>query len=44
MTAFLGLLKDKYGGAEGYLKQYVTLSEEDIETIRSNLVVSPSAI
>jgi len=38
MVAFLDLLQEKYGGAEGYLKNYLGFSEEDITTIRKNLL------
>jgi len=40
MTSFLNLLQDKYGGAETYVKQYLSLSDDDIQTIRSNILVS----
>ncbi|GBE79887.1 protein-tyrosine phosphatase-like protein [Sparassis latifolia] len=40
MLAFLALLHEKYGGVENYLKQYVRLSNEDIEIIRRNMLVS----
>lgn len=43
MIAFLGLLKDKYGGVEEYLKQYTHLSEDDITTIRNNMLVSSNS-
>jgi len=39
MIAFLELLESKYGGAEGYIKHYVGLSEHDINTIRNNILV-----
>jgi len=39
MTAFLELLHNKYGGAEGYVKLYAKLSDEDVATIRRNLIV-----
>ena len=32
------MLKETYGGAEGYVKKYCGLSDEDIATIRKNLV------
>jgi hypothetical protein len=41
MYAFLDLLRDKYGGAEGYVQKYCGLSVEDVEIIRHNLVVLP---
>lgn len=39
MLAFLALLQDKYEGVESYLKKYIDLSGEDIETIRNNILV-----
>lgn len=39
MIAFLELLESKYGGAEGYIKHYVGLSEHDINIIRNNILV-----
>ena len=38
MLAFLSLLEEKYSGVEGYLKDVVQLSDEDISTIRSNIL------
>lgn len=42
MTAFLSLLQDKYGGAEGYIHKYLDFSKDDIEIIRNNLLTSSS--
>lgn len=39
MIAFLSLLQDKYGGAEGYVTRYAGLSDNDITTIRNNLLI-----
>ncbi|TCD69217.1 hypothetical protein EIP91_008320 [Steccherinum ochraceum] len=39
MREFLKLLRDQYGGAEGYLKEFVQLTNDDIATIRRNLLV-----
>lgn len=39
MLAFLALIDDKYGGVEAYLREYVGLGEEDLETIRRNILV-----
>ncbi|THH29670.1 hypothetical protein EUX98_g4526 [Antrodiella citrinella] len=39
MLAFLQLVQEKYGGAEGYLKQHAQLTDEDITTIRRNILV-----
>lgn len=38
MLAFLNLLRQKYGGPEGYAAQFCGLSSEDIQTIRRNLL------
>lgn len=38
MSATLDLLSEKYGGAEGYVKTYCGLSEEEIAIIRMNLI------
>ncbi|KAF5358989.1 hypothetical protein D9758_004831 [Tetrapyrgos nigripes] len=40
MTAFLELLRDRYGGVEEYVKKYCSLTDEDIVTIRANLLTS----
>lgn len=40
MLAFLRLLENKYGGVEQYLRTYVQLTNDDITTIRSNLLVA----
>lgn len=42
MLAFLALIDDKYGGVEGYLKEYVHLGEQDLETMRRNMLVPRS--
>lgn len=39
MTAFLKLLDEQYGGVEEYLRRYIKLSDEDIPTIRENMLV-----
>ena len=39
MLAFLKLLRDKYGGVENYLSTYAGLSSQDIQQIRTNLLV-----
>lgn len=41
MVAFLERLKEEYGGAEGYVKNHLGLSDDDINEIRTNL--KPSA-
>lgn len=38
MLATLQMIKEKYGGAEGYIKDKCGLTEEDIEQIRKNLI------
>ncbi|KAI0080790.1 hypothetical protein K474DRAFT_1636729 [Panus rudis PR-1116 ss-1] len=43
MLAFLKHLEDHYGGVEAYLKEYVKLTDEDIETIRQNLIIPSSS-
>ncbi|KAL1946463.1 hypothetical protein VTO73DRAFT_14567 [Trametes versicolor] len=43
MVAFLQMLQTRYGGVEGYLKDVVRLTDDDIATIRKNfLVPAPS--
>ncbi|TFY60047.1 hypothetical protein EVG20_g7568 [Dentipellis fragilis] len=42
MLAFLQMFRERYGGAEGYLKQYCAFTDDDIATIRRNLVVRHS--
>ncbi|KAH6915078.1 protein-tyrosine phosphatase-like protein [Coprinopsis sp. MPI-PUGE-AT-0042] len=39
MIAFLKHMEEAYGGAENYVKHYVGLSDEDIETVKRNLLV-----
>ncbi|KAF5393165.1 hypothetical protein D9757_001236 [Collybiopsis confluens] len=39
MLALLNLLQTKYGGVEEYVKRYAYLSDSDITTIQSNLLV-----
>jgi len=41
MLAFLDLLEEKYGGAEGYLENYLGFSDEDVTTIRKALLSGP---
>lgn len=42
MLAFLEVLETKFGGVVRYLTEYVHLTDEDIEMIRSNLLVPAS--
>ena len=37
MADFMGVLKTKYGGAEGYLRDYLGFGVDDIRQIRDNL-------
>ena len=40
MMAFLAMLREQWGGAEGYAKTKCGLTDEDLETIKANLVVA----
>lgn len=40
MLATLEMIKNKYGGAEGYLKQKCGFEDQDIERIRKNVIES----
>ena len=42
MTAFLKLVEEKYNGVEAYVKKYVNLNDDDIASIRQNILI-PSA-
>jgi hypothetical protein len=39
----LGLVRDKYGGVEAYVKNFCGLTDDDISIIRPNLVVPAKA-
>ncbi|THH19929.1 hypothetical protein EW146_g1352 [Bondarzewia mesenterica] len=39
MLAFLRMFRERYGGAEEYVKKYCRLSDDDIAVIRRHLVV-----
>lgn len=39
MTAFLKVINGKFGGAEKYVTEQCGLSKEDVETLRSVLIV-----
>lgn len=41
MLATLEMIKNKYGGAEGYLKQKCGFEDQDVERIRKNVIESP---
>ena len=43
MLAFLNLLQEKYGGVRQYLKHHLGLTDEDIATIRSNILTTGNA-
>jgi len=43
MKAFLSLLEERYGGVERYLKGVVQLTDKDISTIRSNILIPRSS-
>lgn len=43
MIATLKILREKYGGAEGYLKGHTKLTNDDLEKIRGNFLVTKSA-
>lgn len=40
MLASLEMIKTKYGGAEGYLKNKCGFTDHDIQTIRTNITES----
>ena len=40
MLASLGMLRRDFGGAEGYIKSYCGLSDEEVEQLRKNLLQS----
>ncbi|KDQ17036.1 hypothetical protein BOTBODRAFT_156392 [Botryobasidium botryosum FD-172 SS1] len=40
MLATLRAMREKYGSTEEYLKKHTTLKDEDIETIRKNILVT----
>ena len=44
MMAFLAMLRDRWGGAEGYVRTMCSLTDADIEIIKANLVVEAEAI
>lgn len=39
MLATLRMLKENYGGAEGYVTEKCGLTREEVDRIRSNLIV-----
>jgi len=40
MISTLKMIRDKYGGAEGYLKSRTSITDEDIRKLRDNLLVA----
>jgi hypothetical protein len=38
MAAILAMIREKYGGAAGYLTAFTRLEEKDLDVIRSNLL------
>ena len=40
MEATLRMVRDKFGGAEAYVKKHLSLSDDDIALIKANLLVS----
>lgn len=44
MLSSLQMIRENYGGAEGYVKECCGLSEEDVQTIRMNMVVDEPPI
>jgi CRISPR/Cas system type I-B associated protein Csh2 (Cas7 group RAMP superfamily) len=44
MLAALKMLKETFGGAEGYVTEKCGLTKEDIEKIRNNLIVASPAV
>jgi hypothetical protein len=39
MQAFLEYFDENYGGAEEYIRRHVGLSDEDIATIKNNILI-----
>jgi hypothetical protein len=39
LAATLEMIRNKYGGAEGYLKTHTNLKDADLDKIRRNLLV-----
>jgi hypothetical protein len=44
MAATLKIIHEKYGGAEGYLTGYTSLTEKDLDKIRKNFLVPRSLV
>lgn len=39
MSNVLDIIDNKYGGAEGYVKDHLGMTDDDIEIVRNNLLV-----
>jgi hypothetical protein len=44
MLATLRVIKEKFGGAEGYVIEKCGLSKEEVEKLKSNLIVEKPAV
>lgn len=44
MMSFLAMLRTEYRGAEGYMKDFLGFTQEEIETIRTHLICEESPI
>lgn len=44
MLATLQLIKEEFGGAEGYVTEKCGLTKEEVKMIRSNLIVEKPAV
>lgn len=44
MMATLEMMREKYGSAEGYIREQCGLSDEEIALIRSSLVVTEAPV
>lgn len=44
MLATLKLIREKYGGAEGYVVEQCGLTKEEVEKIKKNLIVEQPAV
>ena len=43
MIAFLGMLRERWGGAEGYARRFCSLTDADIGIIKAHLVIETEA-
>jgi hypothetical protein len=39
MVATLNMIREKFGGADGYLKKYTSLTDEDLSKIRQSFLI-----